>query len=101
MATEFVVTSVTSDNVDDFLHVAPHTISLAGVAALKAANRHVKWLDMDSHGYGVLDVNAERTQMDYFGISDKTDPQATSALLRSYRTRSGTQQMERADQPVG
>ncbi len=56
VATEFVVTSVTSDNVDDFLHVAPHTVSLAGVAALKAANRHVKWLDMDSHGYGVLDV---------------------------------------------
>ncbi|MGA5563258.1 alkaline phosphatase D family protein [Streptomyces platensis] len=101
VATEFVVTSVTSDNVDDFLHVAPHTVSLAGVAALKAANRHVKWLDMDSHGYGVLDVSAERTQMDYFGISDKTDPQATSALLRSYRTRSGTHQMERADQPVG
>ncbi|MCF3144749.1 alkaline phosphatase D family protein [Streptomyces platensis] len=101
VATEFVVTSVTSDNVDDFLHVAPHTISLAGVAALKAANRHVKWLDMDSHGYGVLDVNAERTQMDYFGVSDRTDPQATSSLLRSYRTRSGSQQIERADQPVG
>ncbi|MFE1173700.1 alkaline phosphatase D family protein [Streptomyces sp. NPDC058773] len=101
VATEFVVTSVTSDNVDDFLHVAPHTISLAGVAALKAANRHVKWLDMDSHGYGVLDVSTERTQMDYFGISDKTDPEATSTLLRSYRTRSGTQQIERADQPVG
>ncbi|MGX1850866.1 alkaline phosphatase D family protein [Streptomyces sp. NBC_01456] len=101
VATEFVVTSVTSDNVDDFLHVAPHTLSLAGVAAIRAANRHVKWLDMDSHGYGVLDVTAERTQMDYFGISDKTDPEATSTLLRSYRTRSGTQRMERADQPVG
>ncbi|WP_433855896.1 alkaline phosphatase D family protein [Streptomyces kronopolitis] len=101
VATEFVVTSVTSDNVDDILHVAPHTLSLAGVAAIRAANRHVKWLDMDSHGYGVLDVTAERTQMDYFGVSDKTDPQATSSLLRSYRTRSGTQRMERADQPVG
>ncbi|MFG2889576.1 alkaline phosphatase D family protein [Streptomyces sp. NPDC048248] len=101
VATEFVVTSVTSDNVDDFLHVAPHTVSLVGVAALRAANRHVKWLDMDSHGYGVLDVDAERTQMDYFGISDKTDPNATSELLRSYRTRSGTQRLERADRPVG
>ena len=101
VATEFVVTSVTSDNVDDFLHVAPHTVSLVGVAALKAANRHVKWLDMDSHGYGVLDVDAERTQMDYFGISEKTDPNATSELLRSYRTRSGTQRLERADRPVG
>ncbi|WP_407286167.1 alkaline phosphatase D family protein [Streptomyces sp. BP-8] len=100
VATEFVVTSVTSDNVDDFLHVAPHTVSLAGVAAIRAANRHVKWLDMDSHGYGVLDVSAERTQMDYFGISDKTDPQATSTHLRSYRTRTGSRQIERADGPV-
>ncbi|MBB5933500.1 alkaline phosphatase D family protein [Streptomyces zagrosensis] len=100
VATEFVVTSVTSDNVDDLLHVAPHTLSLAGVTAIKAANRHVKWLDMDSHGYGVVDVTAERTQMDYFTISDKTDPNATTSWARSYRTQSGTQRLERADQPV-
>lgn len=100
VATEFVVTSVTSDNVDDFLHVAPHTVSLVGVAAVRAANRHVKWLDMDSHGYGVLDVSAERTQMDYFTVSDRTDPHATTALARSYRTLSGTQRVERVRQPV-
>ncbi|MFH8747006.1 alkaline phosphatase D family protein [Streptomyces rimosus] len=100
VATEFVVTSVTSDNVDDFLHVAPHTVSLVGVAAVRAANRHVKWVDMDSHGYGVLDVTAERTQMDYFTVSDRTDPHATTALARSYRTLSGTQRVERVRQPV-
>ena len=88
MATEFVVTSVTSDNLDDILHVAAAHGLPWPRAAIKAANRHVKWLDMDSHGYGVLDVNAERTQMDYYVLSDKTDPDATSALLRSYRTRS-------------
>ncbi|WP_459247118.1 alkaline phosphatase D family protein [Streptomyces youssoufiensis] len=99
-ATEFVVTSVTSDNIDDLLNVAPHTVSLAAVAAIKAANRHVKWLDMDSHGYGVLDVTEQRTQMDYFTISDRTDPDATASWARSYRTRSGTQRVERADQPV-
>ncbi|KOG52397.1 alkaline phosphatase [Streptomyces griseoflavus] len=100
VATEFVVTSVTSDNVDDFLHVAPHTVSLVGVAAVRAANRHVKWVDMDSHGYGVLDVTAERTQMDYFTVSDRTDPHATTALARSYRTLSGTQRVERVRQPM-
>ncbi|MFI7100410.1 alkaline phosphatase D family protein [Streptomyces sp. NPDC050161] len=100
VATEFVVTSVTSDNVDDLLRVAPQTVSLAGVAAIRAANRHVKWLDMDAHGYGVLDVTAERTQMDYFAVSDKTDPRATSRLLRSYLTRSGTQRVERSRAPV-
>ncbi|MFI9234701.1 alkaline phosphatase D family protein [Streptomyces sp. NPDC053079] len=100
VATEFVVTSVSSDNLDDVLHVAPHTVSLAAATAIKAANRHVKWLDMDSHGYGVLDVTAERAQMDYYVLSDKTDPAATSSWTRSYRTRSGTQQVERVHNPV-
>ncbi|QQC88827.1 alkaline phosphatase D family protein [Streptomyces alfalfae] len=100
VATEFVVTSVSSDNVDDMLRVAPHTVSLVAVAAVKAANRHVKWLDMDSHGYGVLDVTAERSQMDYYALSDRTDPDATSSWLRSYRTLSGTQKVERVHAPV-
>ncbi|TGB14082.1 alkaline phosphatase [Streptomyces sp. MZ04] len=99
-ATEFVVTSVTSDNVDDMLHVAPHTLSLVAVGAIKAANRHVKWLDMDSHGYGVLDVTAERSQMDYYVVSDRKDPEATSSWARSYRTLSGTQKVERVAAPV-
>ncbi|MEV0255443.1 alkaline phosphatase D family protein [Streptomyces sp. NPDC050732] len=99
-ATEFVVTSVSSDNIDDMLGVAPHTVSLVAAGALKAANRHVKWLDMDSHGYGVLDVTAERSQMDYYVISDRTDPGATSSWTRSYRTRSGTQKVERVHAPV-
>ncbi|MEU1023848.1 alkaline phosphatase D family protein [Streptomyces sp. NPDC005904] len=99
-ATEFVVTSVSSDNIDDMLHVAPHTVSRAAALALEAANRHVKWLDMDSHGYGVLDITAERSQMDYYALSDRTDPAATSSWLRSYRTRSGTQRVERAYEPV-
>ncbi|MER7806508.1 alkaline phosphatase D family protein [Streptomyces sp900116325] len=99
-ATEFVVTSVTSDNLDDILHVAPQTVSVLAAAAVKAANRHVKWVDMDSHGYGVLDVTAERSQMDYYVVADKTKQDATAAWTRSYRTLSGTQKVERADRPV-
>ncbi|MEV7723719.1 alkaline phosphatase D family protein [Streptomyces sp. NPDC087917] len=99
-ATEFVVTSVTSDNIDDILHVAPHTVSLVAEAAIKAANWHVKWLDMDSHGYGVLDVTAERAQMDYYVVSDKRRSDATSAWARSYRTPNGSQKVERVYQPV-
>ncbi|MEU8778851.1 alkaline phosphatase D family protein [Streptomyces sp. NPDC048606] len=99
-ATEFVVTSVTSDNIDDMLHVLPNTVSLAAETAVKAANWHVKWLDMDAHGYGVLDVTAERSQMDYYVVSDKRRPDATSSWDRSYRTLNGTQKVERADRPV-
>ncbi|MEW2070238.1 alkaline phosphatase D family protein [Streptomyces sp. NPDC007346] len=99
-ATEFVVTSVTSDNLDDILRVAPQTVSLVAATAVRTANRHVKWVDMDSHGYGVLDVTAERSQMDYYVLSDKTAKDATSSWTRSYRTRRGTQRIERADRPV-
>ncbi|MFJ3979790.1 alkaline phosphatase D family protein [Streptomyces sp. NPDC090021] len=99
-ATEFVVTSVTSDNLDDVLHVLPDTVSLVAESAIKAANWHVKWLDMDAHGYGVLDVTPERSQMDYYVISDKRRPDATSAWSRSYRTLNGTQKVERSYQPV-
>jgi len=99
-ATEFVVTSVTSDNLDDILRVAPGTVSAVATAAVRAANRHVKWIDMDSHGYGVLDVTAERSQMDYYVVSDKTSEEATASWVRSYRTRSGTQRTERAGAPV-
>ncbi|MEU2260132.1 alkaline phosphatase D family protein [Streptomyces sp. NPDC019645] len=99
-ATEFVVTSVSSDNLDDLLHVAPGTLSVVAATAVKAANRHVKWLDMDHHGYGVLDVTAERSQMDYYILSDKTRPDATASWARSYRTLNGTQKVERVNQPV-
>ncbi|MFD5976651.1 alkaline phosphatase D family protein [Streptomyces bacillaris] len=99
-ATEFVVTSVTSDNLDDILRVAPQTVSLVAATAVRTANRHVKWVDMDSHGYGVLDVTAERAQMDYYVLSDKKAKDAAASWARSYRTRRGTQKVERADRPV-
>ncbi|WP_418956547.1 alkaline phosphatase D family protein [Streptomyces tritici] len=99
-ATEFVVTSVTSDNLDDLLKVAPGTLSVVAAGAIRTANRHVKWVDMDHHGYGVLDVTAERSQMDYYTVSDKTRQDATAAWTRSYRTRSGTQKVERVYTPV-
>ncbi|MFD9356551.1 alkaline phosphatase D family protein [Streptomyces sp. NPDC060031] len=97
---EFVVTSVTSDNIDEMLHVPADTASLVAETAIKAANRHVKWLDMDAHGYGVLDVTAERSQMDYYVVSDKRRQDATTRWERSYRTLNGSQKVERADQPV-
>jgi alkaline phosphatase D len=99
-ATEFVVTSVTSDNLDDIVKVPQGTVSAIAAPLIRAANRHVHWVDTDRHGYGVLDVTAERAQMDYYVVSDRTDPAATSSWARSYRTRSGTQKVERVYQPV-
>ncbi|WP_369270451.1 alkaline phosphatase [Streptomyces sp. R11] len=99
-ATEFVVTSVTSDNLDDIVKVPEGTVSAIASPVIRAANRHVHWIDTDRHGYGVLDITAERAQMDYYVLSDKTKQSATSSWARSYRTRSGTQKVERTYDPV-
>ncbi|MFH9675721.1 alkaline phosphatase D family protein [Streptomyces sp. NPDC017405] len=99
-ATEFVVTSVTSDNLDDMVKVPEGTVSAVAAPVIKAANRHVHWVDTDRHGYGVLDLTAERAQMDFYVVSDRADANATAGWARSYRTRSGTQRIERTYDPV-
>ncbi|MGW3205077.1 alkaline phosphatase D family protein [Streptomyces sp. NPDC001135] len=99
-ATEFVITSVTSDNLDDIVKVPEGTVSALAAPVIKAANRHVHWVDTDRHGYGVLDITTDRAQMDYYVLSDRTDANATSQWVRSYRTRSGTQKVERTYDPV-
>ena len=99
-ATEFVVTSVTSDNLDDLVNVPEGAISAVAAPVIRAANRHVHWVDTDRHGYGVLDLTAERAQMDYYVLSDRTRANATASWARSYRTRSGTQKVERVYAPV-
>ncbi|WP_053851875.1 alkaline phosphatase [Streptomyces sp. NRRL B-24085] len=99
-ATEFVVTSVTSDNLDDILKVPEGTVTALAAPAIRLANRHVHWVDTDRHGYGVLDITADRAQMDYYVLSDKTKKDATATWARSYRTRTGTQKVERTYTPV-
>ncbi|MEU9781204.1 alkaline phosphatase D family protein [Streptomyces phaeochromogenes] len=99
-ATEFVVTSVTSDNLDDLVKVPEGTVSALASPLIRAANRHVHWVDTDRHGYGVLDLTAERAQMDYYVLSSRTSANATASWARSYRTRSGTQKVERVYDPV-
>ncbi|GGT13187.1 alkaline phosphatase D family protein [Streptomyces chromofuscus] len=99
-ATEFVVTSVTSDNLDDLVKVPEGTVSAVASPVIRAANRHVHWVDTDRHGYGVLDITGERAQMDYYVLSDRTQAGATASWSRSYRTRSGTQKVERTYDPV-
>ncbi|MDT0461686.1 alkaline phosphatase D family protein [Streptomyces gibsoniae] len=99
-ATEFVITSVTSDNLDDIVKVPEGLVSVVAAPLIEAANRHVHWVDTDRHGFGVLDVTAARAQMDYYVLSDRTDANATAKWERSYRTLSGTQKVERTYDPV-
>ena len=91
---ELVCTSVTSDNLDDITGTLPRTTSLAVETAFKADNPHIKYLDLDSHGFSVLEVTPAGAQMDWFVLTDRTDPHSAAVHATSWRVRAGTQQLE-------
>ena len=101
VAVEFVCTSVTSDNLDDLTGSPPRTSSLAVEAGIQANNRHVKYLNFDDHGFSVLDVTSERAQMDYYVVSDRTDPRATATWTASWATDARSQRVHPVEAPVG
>ena len=96
VANELVCTSVTSDNLDDILGVPPRTGSLAVETAFKANNPHVKYLDFDSHGFSVLDVTPERTQMDWYVLLDRTDRSSGAVFSTAWEIPAGTKKVQPA-----
>lgn len=100
VATELACSSVTSNNLDDMLGTPERTASLAVEAAIQAANRHVRYLDLDRHGFSVLDVTPVRVQMDWYAISDRADPQASAAHTASWYVDAGTQRVRPATSPI-
>ncbi|SDN69904.1 alkaline phosphatase D family protein [Allokutzneria albata] len=97
LATELVCPSVTSDNIDDILHVPPRTAAVIAEKALRGLNRHVKWVEYDSHGAAVLDVTPSSLRMDWYFLADRTKPDSSARLAKSFRVRNGTQRVEEVD----
>ena len=85
---EFVCTSVTSNNLKDITGDPTGATSTAVEEGIKANNRHIRYLNFDDHGFSVLDVNAERAQMDWFVIGDRADRNTDATWETSWRTRS-------------
>ena len=98
---EYVVSSVTSNNLKDITGTPAGTTSRAVEAGIIANNRHVKYLDFDNHGYCVLDVTAERVQMDWYVIGDRADRDAGTRWARSFETVTGTRRVRPVDRPLG
>ena len=104
LAVELACTSVTCDNLDDFLRAPPRTVSLAVEHAMQMNNPHVKYLDFDSNGFSLLEVTPEWAQMDWFTLIDRRDPYSGAVWSTSYRVMAGTGKIRsvprRPDEPV-
>ncbi|MFJ8689466.1 alkaline phosphatase D family protein [Micromonospora wenchangensis] len=100
-AAEFVVPSVTSDNLDDALGLpAGNGLSLLGATLLRSTNPHVKWTELDGHGYGVLEVTPQRCRMDWYHLVDRTRADSASRWAAGFSVGAGSAKLRREDAPA-
>ena len=78
VATEFVGTSITSNgpSFDRFQGFLPD-------------NPHIRFFDSRVRGYGTVELTAERLTARFRAISDRRDPHATVATLRTFVVEDG------------
>ncbi|MDQ4143660.1 MAG: alkaline phosphatase D family protein, partial [Actinomycetota bacterium] len=70
-AVEFGVPSISSSNFDDGRGLRPRNPqSLAAEAKIRGRNPHVKFVEVDSHGYCVVAADKERLKVDYHYIKN-------------------------------
>ncbi|MGK8556754.1 alkaline phosphatase D family protein [Nocardia gipuzkoensis] len=82
---EFVVPSVTSTSIGDM--VRANTAPVA--ESIKSVNHHLRYAELDSHGYGVLEVTADHAQMDWYYLLNVADPDSVVRHGASFAVRSG------------
>ena len=101
VATEFVCTSVTSDNLNEIVGLPPrNATSIAIENGIKALNPHVKLLEFDSHGFSVVDVTPTRVQTDWYYVSDRQNPNATCSFASAKQTLFGEKKISSTN-PAG
>lgn len=67
---EFVTTSVTSQNLDERMNSPVRTSSLEIERVVDEANPHIHWMELDSHGYMLVDVEADRVLTEWHFVSE-------------------------------
>ncbi|WBB80766.1 alkaline phosphatase D family protein [Micromonospora sp. WMMD882] len=100
-AVEFVVPSVTSDNIDDFLGLPPgNSLSALGASLIRTTNPHVRWTELDGHGYGVLEVTPQQCRMDWYHLADRTSATSGSSWVAGWSVAAGSARLRPESGPL-
>ena len=86
---EFIVPSVTGDNFDEGNDFG---LGNANVAAglIQAGNWHTKFVELEGHGYVLLDLDSLRAQAEFWHMNDINDPaNFTESLVATWQALDG------------
>ncbi|WP_018255784.1 alkaline phosphatase D family protein [Salinispora mooreana] len=100
-AAEFVVPSVTSDNINDFLGMREgNALSDLASGLIRSTNPHVRWNELDGHGYGVLEVTPQQCRMDWFHLVDRTQSSTGSRFVTGWSVTAGSSRLCQESAPL-
>jgi alkaline phosphatase D len=101
-AVEFVGPSITSDNLNEALGLPPRTpVSIQAETVFKLGNPHVKYLEVDSHGYAIVDITPQRMQTDWYFLAERTDRNSGIQFASAFFSTAGSNSVQVAAGPVG
>ncbi len=80
---EFITPSITSPGL-------PINI---GVPLLQLGNPHMKYINLDEHGYYVLSLNKLRTQADWYYVTDIDAPSNGESYVQTWYTNTGSRHL--------
>lgn len=86
---ELVSPSITSQNLDDKMKWGYRVESLPLEARILESLPHWRWVDLDSHGYVVVDLDADRVHAEFWGVPTVLKRVNGETLLASFETRHG------------
>lgn len=86
---EFVITSVTSPGLD----------FLAGIGSglVMGANDHMKYVDLEKHGYLILDINKTRTQGEWIYVDRIDAPSTVEAFDEAWYCNNGERHLRQGN----
>ncbi len=92
---------MTSDNINDFLGTSPGgPLSLLAAGLIRGTNGHVKWVETDGHGFGVLEVTRSRCRMDWDHLADRTKKDTSARWVQGWSVGRGSSKIRKESAPT-
>jgi alkaline phosphatase D len=88
---------VTSENLDDHIGAAPRTTSVDIDRRVIDENPHVRWAELDSHGYILLDVSRAQVRSEWYFVDTVVVPSAGKRSGSAWRVLAGEKRLRPAD----
>jgi alkaline phosphatase D len=93
LAAEFVTASLTSQNLDDKAGWGYRTKSLDAERELMELLPNIRYVDMDSHGYMVVDVTRERVRVEWWFVDTVLERTTGQRLGAAFEVRAGSPEL--------